>query len=86
MDKLLLRPEEAAEMLGVSRASVYRLLENGVLAGVRIGASRRIAVTEVEAFVARLAEADASTRGDGPSAATGDVSPVGDGTALVDAR
>ena len=36
-DKLLLRPAEAAEALGISRSKVYELLASGTLPSVRIG-------------------------------------------------
>jgi excisionase family DNA binding protein len=42
MDRLLLRAEEAAGALGVSRATVYRLMREGDLASVRIGGCRRL--------------------------------------------
>lgn len=37
MDKLLLRVGEAAEMLNVSRWTVYRWVEEGRLTGTKIG-------------------------------------------------
>ena len=42
MDKILLRPEEAADQLGVSRTKLYQLLSNGAIPSVRIGKSVRI--------------------------------------------
>ncbi len=42
VDKLLLRPEEAAELLSIGRSKVYELIGTGELVSVRIGASRRI--------------------------------------------
>ena len=42
MDKILLRPSEAAELLGFSRSKVYELLATGVLPRVRVGLSFRI--------------------------------------------
>jgi excisionase family DNA binding protein len=39
---LLHRPEDAARLLGLSRATVYRLLADGRIRSVRIGRSRRI--------------------------------------------
>lgn len=47
MEKLLLRPEEAALMLGLSRTTLYALLSRGEIASVRVGRSRRIARTEL---------------------------------------
>ena len=51
--QLLLSPTEAGASLGVSRATIYRLLGAGSLRAVRIGRSRRIPAAEIEAFVAR---------------------------------
>lgn len=56
--RLLLTPEEAGEALAMSRTSVYRLLADRELAGVRIRGARRIPVAELERFVERrMAEA-----------------------------
>jgi excisionase family DNA binding protein len=55
MDKVLLTPEEAAQALSIGRSKVYELLRAGALASVRIGASRRIPVEAVRAYVAALA-------------------------------
>jgi len=35
--RILLRPTEAAEVLGLSRSTVYRLLKDGVLPSVSLG-------------------------------------------------
>jgi excisionase family DNA binding protein len=51
MDKLLLRPEEAAELIGVSRSKMYVLIADGVLPGVRVGKSVRVPVKALEAWV-----------------------------------
>ncbi len=40
--RLLLRVEEAAHLLGVSRATVYNLLASGELPGVKIGRAVRV--------------------------------------------
>jgi excisionase family DNA binding protein len=61
MEKLLLSPEEAAEVLGVGRSRVYDLMRTRQLPSVRIGKSRRVTVAAVHAYVERLAEQDALT-------------------------
>jgi len=61
VEKLLLSPEEAAEMLGVGRSRVYDLMRTRQLQSVLIGKSRRVPVAAVHAFVARLTEQDALT-------------------------
>jgi excisionase family DNA binding protein len=52
--RMLFRPEEAAETLGLSRARLYQLLASGQLGSVKIGASRRVPLVDLEAFVERL--------------------------------
>ena len=56
MDKLLLTPEEAAEVLSIGRSKVYELIGHGHLASIRIDSSRRIPRHVVVEFVARLEE------------------------------
>lgn len=51
MDKLLLRPAEAAELLGVSRSRLYALLAEGRLPVVRIGQTMRVPVRELERWI-----------------------------------
>jgi excisionase family DNA binding protein len=48
----LLTVVEAARELGISRSKLYELLADGELSSVRIGRTRRIAVAELEEFVA----------------------------------
>ena len=63
MNKLLLTPEEAAEVLSIGRTKVYALMADGDLISVRIGNSRRVPLDAVSEFVARLEdEARAETR------------------------
>jgi excisionase family DNA binding protein len=52
--KLLFRPEEAADALGVSRARLYELMARGDVRSVKIGASRRVPAVDLEAYVSRL--------------------------------
>jgi excisionase family DNA binding protein len=53
-DKVLLRPEEVAELLGVGRTKVYELMGSGLLRSVKIGGSRRVPKVAVDEFVAKL--------------------------------
>ena len=53
-EKLLLRPEEAAELLSIGRSKVYELIGTGELVSVQIGASRRIPVQALVEFVHQL--------------------------------
>ena len=54
LEKLLLKPEEAAEILSIGRSKVYELMGTGELASVRIGACRRIPAEALSDFVAGL--------------------------------
>ncbi|KLL12944.1 MULTISPECIES: helix-turn-helix domain-containing protein [Protofrankia] len=54
MHKLLLTTTEAAELLGVSRTTVYELLNTEQIESVRIGRARRIPRTALVTYVDRL--------------------------------
>lgn len=56
MTRLLLTVPEAADALAVSRSKLYQLLATGALASIRIDGSRRIPVTALTDYIARLAE------------------------------
>lgn len=62
--KLLLTPEEAAEVLSMSRARVYDLMRRGQLRSVKIGKIRRVPVAALEAFVEQLQEEAAAVDGE----------------------
>jgi excisionase family DNA binding protein len=52
--RLLLTFDEAAEMLGIGRTSLYRLVWAGRLTPVRIGRSVRFSCAQLEVFVSSL--------------------------------
>jgi excisionase family DNA binding protein len=52
-DRLLLRPTEAAEAIGIGRSKVYELLASGELPSIRIGASVRVPVDALRAWIDR---------------------------------
>lgn len=56
--KVLLTPQEAADVLGVGRTKLYELMGEGLIESVRIGGSRRVPVAAIDRFVEWL-------RGDG---------------------
>jgi excisionase family DNA binding protein len=51
MDKLLLRPAETAEILGIARSRAYALIASGELPCVRIGKSVRVPIESLRAWV-----------------------------------
>ena len=53
MEKMLLRPVEAAELIGVGRSKLYQLLASGDLPSIRIGSSVRVPVDALRAWIAR---------------------------------
>ncbi len=62
MNKLLLKPEEAAEVLGIGRSKLYQLLADGSLDSVKLGGLRRVSVDALQEFVERLRKADSLAR------------------------
>jgi excisionase family DNA binding protein len=54
--QLLYSPEQAAELLSVSRTRVYDLMSAGKLKSVKLGRSRRISADALLDFVKGLAE------------------------------
>lgn len=54
MEKILLNVEEAAEVLGVGKSTVYDLIRMRLLRSVRIGKSRRVPVEACRELVERL--------------------------------
>ena len=57
-DRLLLRPEEAAELLGIGRSKLYDLLATGEVESVHIGSCRRIPIEGLHRYVDRLRAQD----------------------------
>jgi excisionase family DNA binding protein len=51
---ILLRPEQAARVLTVSRWKVFELIRLGELRSVKVGGSRRISAMALREFVLRL--------------------------------
>jgi excisionase family DNA binding protein len=54
MEKLLLTPEEVAEVLGIGRTKVYELMRLGLIESVKIHGCRRIPTAAVHDYVERL--------------------------------
>jgi excisionase family DNA binding protein len=53
-ERMLLKPTEAANILGIGRSKLYELLQAGTLDSVRIGACRRIPLDALSDLVTRL--------------------------------
>ena len=51
---ILLTVDEAARALRLGRSRMYELLRAGEVSSVKIGSARRVAVSELEAYAARL--------------------------------
>ena len=50
-DPMLLTPEQAAAVLQLGRTKVFALMKSGELKSIRVGRSRRIPRTALEAWV-----------------------------------
>ena len=53
VERILLRPGEAADAIGVSRSRTYELIARGVLPSIRIGSSIRVPADALRAWVER---------------------------------
>lgn len=58
LDRVAYSPGEAAELLGVSRIHIYKMMDEGVLRSFNLGAARRIPVSAIDELVSadRVAE------------------------------
>ena len=50
-ERLLFRPAEAAEAIGVSRAKCYELIANGSIPSIRVGSSVRVPVEALRKWI-----------------------------------
>jgi excisionase family DNA binding protein len=61
-DRLMLRPVEAADSLGVSRSKCYELIARGVIPSVKVGGCVRVPVQALRDWIAsQLAERNAES-------------------------
>ena len=51
MDKLLMRPTEVAEILGLGRSKTYQLILEGSIPSIRFGKSVRVPVEALQEWV-----------------------------------
>lgn len=59
MDRLLLKPDEVAAALGMSRSKTYELIAAGTLPSVTVGGSVRVPADALRDWVARRSRAAA---------------------------
>ncbi|MBI4438221.1 helix-turn-helix domain-containing protein [Candidatus Uhrbacteria bacterium] len=59
----LLKPEEAAERLNVSRTTLYRMVDRRAIAVYRIGGVLRFSLTDIEASARRFEANNPTTYG-----------------------
>lgn len=57
MERLLLRPTEAADLIGMGRAKTYALIREGTIPSIRLGKSLRVPVDRLREWVAAQVEA-----------------------------
>jgi len=51
VNRILYRPGEAAQAIGVSRSRIYELINSGTIPSVRVGTSLRVPVAALERWV-----------------------------------
>ena len=56
MERLLYRPAEVAELLGIGRTRTYDLINAGVIPSIRVGRSRRVPSDTLKAWVAQQSD------------------------------
>lgn len=56
IERLLYRPAEVGEAIGVSRARAYELISRGVIPSVRIGSSIRVPADALRTWITRQME------------------------------
>lgn len=52
----LLRPDQVADRLNISKRTVYRLIEAGAFVPLRVGASLRVTEQSVDKYIRRQLE------------------------------
>ena len=52
-DRLMLRPAEAADAIGVSRSKAYELISRGEIPSIKVGGCVRIPIAALEEWIAQ---------------------------------
>lgn len=58
MEKLLVKVEEAARMMSISRSVLYELLSTRAISSKKIGKSRLVEVESIKTYIANLPNDD----------------------------
>jgi excisionase family DNA binding protein len=53
---MLFSPKQASRMLGVSRSTLYVLMQKGQLSSILVGRSRKFTTRHIEDFIADLSQ------------------------------
>jgi excisionase family DNA binding protein len=53
-EKLLLSPEQGAELLGVGRSQMFELIARGEVESIKIGRLRKIPRDAIDSYITRL--------------------------------
>ena len=61
-DRLLLRPSEAGEAIGVSRSKAYKLIAAGKIPSVKVAAAFLVPVDGLKAWINRQVKEQSGTR------------------------
>ena len=61
-DRLLLRPSEAGEAMGVSRSKAYELIAAGKIPSVKVGGCVRVPVDGLKAWITRQVKEQSEAR------------------------
>ena len=56
VERILYRPSEAAEAIGVSRSRVYELIASGEIPSLKVGHVRRVPVKALHEWIAQRTE------------------------------
>ena len=59
-DRIAVRIPEACRMIGIGRSKLYELMDAGDLETIKVGASRLILVSSLQAFVEQRRDGNAS--------------------------
>lgn len=61
-DRLLLRPAEAGEAIGVSRSKAYELIAAGTIPSVKVGGCVRVPVDALKTWITRQVKEQSEPR------------------------